>query len=89
MRRSPKSAFALVALLGGLAAAPALSAQGERGPGSMMGPDGMMGGMMPMMSMMQQMGRMMEHCEKMMEDMAARPNEQWRDGGSPAPERQQ
>lgn len=89
MRKSVKSAFALVALLGGLAAVPALSSQDERGSGSMMGPESMMdGNMMPMMGMMRQMSRMMKQCENMMEGAGGRPNDQWRSGDSPAPEQQ-
>lgn len=89
MRKPLKTAFAVMALAGGLAAAPALYAQDQQPPGSMKGQQGMMGegGMMPMMNMMQQMNRMMTNCNKMMGSMmdesGDRPNEQWRDGDSP------
>ena len=98
MRNPLKAAFAVMALTGGLAAAPALHAQDQQAPGSMMGEEGMMGEsgmmgegeMMPMMNMMQQMSRMMTNCNKMMESMmdesGDRPNEQWRDDDPRAPE---
>jgi hypothetical protein len=98
MRNPLRTAFAVIALAGGLAAAPALYAQDQQAPGSMMGQEGMRGEegmmgegeMMPMMNMMQQMSRMMTNCNKMMESMmdesGDRPNEQFRNGDSPAPE---
>jgi hypothetical protein len=58
--------------------------------GSMMGHGMMGGGMMGGGHMMGgQMGRMMEHCGAMMQGDdrgSGRPNEQWRDGRSPAPD---
>jgi hypothetical protein len=83
------------AIVAGLAAAPALSAQDylRMAQGSMMGQRmmeqggvmGMMGGMMSgMMGMSGDMGGMMEQCSTMMQGRGGqRPNDQWR---SPQPE---
>jgi Flp pilus assembly protein TadD len=35
------------------------------------------------MNMMRQMGRMMDHCDKMMQRDAMRPNDQWRETAPP------
>jgi len=82
MRKSMKTVLTVAAILGGLAAAPALYAH-ESGDDSR--GQGMMGGMMQgrgMMQMMGQMSAMMENCNKMMQSMnhggSGPPNEQWR-----------
>jgi hypothetical protein len=93
MRKRTTSFLIASALVGGLAVAPALYAQGYlHFGGSTMGP-GMMGGMnMPnMMNMMGQRSRMMDHCNQMMGTMGSsgsgRPNEQWRQPAPTTPEK--
>jgi len=92
MRKLTKAVLPATILVAGILAAPALYAQGDRGPsGSMMG-HGMMGdnstkddgGMMGMMKMMRQMSQMMDHCNNMMSN--SRPNDQWRKNAPSEPE---
>lgn len=89
MTRFPKLAAAAVALMLGLAAAPALHAAGSNDPAhekSMSGHDMMGNGMMGS----GQMGQMMDHCSQMMQGMSGdsdAPNDQWRRQEPAAPEK--
>ena len=94
MRKS-QALFIALALVGGLASAPAVYAEESSTPqslhDSMMSP-GMTGddGMMNMMHDMSQMGDMMDHCSRMinggMDGDSGKPNEQWRKKTSASPD---
>ena len=94
MRKS-QALFIALALVGGLALAPALYAEESSTPqnshDSMMTP-GMMGddGMMNMMRDTSQTADMMDHCSQMMnggmDGDSSKPNEQWRKNAPASPD---
>jgi hypothetical protein len=95
MRELTKAVLPAAILVTGIVAAPAIYAQGNRGPSDSMMGHRMMGdnsttddgGMMGMMKMKGQMGQMMDHCNNMMGN--SRPNDQWRKNAPSEPEKKE